>query len=110
MKKTTTPKEWIHHLAAQQDGGKTVKLYCHDNSLDLSSFYRQKRKRGTHDVDRSPQAFVRAPTLRQRRVSCSSLAIRVKDLTLTLEPGYCSEDLEGVLVTLSRVQHVLGRE
>ncbi len=110
MKKTTTPKEWIHHVAAQQGSGKTVKLYCRDNDLDLSSFYRQKRKRGAHDVDRAPQAFVRAPTLQQRRVSCSSLAIRVKDFTLTLEPGYCSEDLEGVLVALAKVEHVLCPE
>ena len=110
MRKFTTPKEWIRHLDAQTAGGKTVKSYCHDNDLDLSSFYRQRRMHSKYDTGGEPQAFVLAPALQARKVSGSSLSIRVKDFTLTLEPGYGPADLEGVLITLAKVRHVLRPE
>ena len=110
MRKITTHEEWNHHLAAQTNSGKTVKSYCHDNDLNLSSFYRQRRKCGKYDTGGEPQAFVRAPTLKPRKVSGSSLSIRVKGFSLTLDPGYGPDDLEGVLIALAKVQHVLRPE
>ncbi len=106
MKRITTPKEWDHHLAAQQASGKTVKLYCDANDLGLSSFYR-RRKRSEYDAGSEAQAFVQATALQPRKVSGSSLSIRVKDFTLSLDPAYGTDDLEGVLIALAKVQHVL---
>lgn len=108
MRKNTSPKEWNRHLAAQPLSGKTVKGYCHANGLDLSSFYRQRRKCSKNGAGGEPQAFVQAPALLPRKVSGSSLAIRVKDFNLTLEDGYSSNDLERVLIALGKVQHVFG--
>ena len=110
MRKFTTPKEWNHHLAAQQASGKTVKSYCHDNELDLSSFYRRRRKSSKDDTGGEPQEFVLARALQPPKVSGSSLSIRVKEFTLTLDPGYSPDDLEGVLIALGKVQHVLCPE
>ena len=110
MRKITISTEWSRHLAAQPVSGKTVKSYCRDNDLDLSSFYRQRRKRSKHDTEAEPQAFVMARAFQPSNVSGSSLSIRVKDLTLTLDPGYCSDDLEAVLIALAKVQHVLCPE
>ena len=110
MRKFTTPKEWSNHLDVQPASGKTVKSYCHDNGLNLSSFYRQKRNRGKNPASGEPQAFVLAPALQPRKASGSSLSINVKDLTLTLDPGYGPDDLEGVLIALAKVQHVLRPE
>ena len=110
MRKFTTPKEWSDHLDAQLASDKTVKSYCHDNGFNLSSFYRQRRKPGKNRTSGEPQAFVLAPALQAPKVSGSSLSIRVKDFHLTLEPGYGPDDLEGVLVTLAKVRHVLRPE
>ena len=110
MRKFTPPEEWERHLSAQRDSGKTVKSYCRANDLDLSSFYRQRRKRGKPDTGAEPQAFVLARAFQPPKVSGSSLCIRLKDFSFTLEPGYCSDDLEGVLITLAKVQHVLCPE
>ena len=110
MRKTTSPKEWSRHLDAQPAGGKTVKSYCYDNGLNLSSFYRQRRKRSKNGAGGEQQAFVLVPALQPRKVFGSSLSIRVKDFSLTLDPGYSSDDLERVLVALAKVQHVLCSE
>ncbi len=110
MKKITIPKEWSRHLEAQPTSGKTVKSYCRDNGLDLSSFYRQRRRRCTYDNGGEAQAFVQAPALQQRKISGSALSIRVKDFHLALDPGYSPDDLEGVLIALAKVQHVLCPE
>jgi hypothetical protein len=110
MRKLTAPEEWDRHLAAQAVSGKTVKSYCRANDLDLSSFYRQRRKRSNIDSDAQPRAFVLAGAMQSPKVCGSSLSIRVKDVTLTLDPGYCSNDLELVLVTLAKVRDVLCPE
>ena len=110
MRRNTTEKEWNRHLAAQLAGSKTVKSYCQDNALDLSSFYRQRRKRGRSGAVKEPQAFVAAPILIPRRVSGTSLSIRVNDFNLTLDPGYGSDDLERVLIALAKVRRVLCPE
>ena len=110
MRKITTPEEWSRHIKAQAVGDKTVKLYCRDNGLDLSSFYRQRRKREGLDTDREPQAFVRAPALLPRKACGSSLTIRIHNFALTLDPGYYADDLERVLVVVGRIQHVLRSE
>lgn len=110
MRKITSPEEWEHHMSAQQDSGKTVKSYCRANDLDLSSFYRQRGKRSKAAGDAEPQAFVLARAFQPPKVSSSSLCIRLKDFSLTLEPGYNPDDLEGVLITLAKVQHVLCPE
>ena len=110
MRKFTTPKEWSDHLDAQAAGDKTVKSYCHENALNLSSFYRQRRKRVKNSTSGEPQAFVLAPALKPRKVSGSSLSIRVKDFSITLDPGYRADDLEGVLIALAKVQYVLRPE
>jgi len=110
MRRFTTPKEWSDHLDAQLASDKTVKSYCHDNGLNLSSFYRQRRMHGKYDTGEEPQAFVLAPALQAPKVSGSSLSIRVKDFHITLEPGYGPDDLEGVLITLAKVRHVLRPE
>ena len=109
MRRITTPKEWDRHLAAQPVSGKTVKLYCDANNLDLSSFYRQ-RKRREYDASADTQTFVLAPALEPRKVFGCSVCIRVGDFALTLDPGYGPDDLEGVLVALAKVQHVLCGE
>ena len=108
MRKNTSPKEWNRHLAAQPLSGKTVKGYCHANGLDLSSFYRQRRKCGKNDAGGELQAFVQAPALLPRKVLGTSLSILVEDFKLTLESGYSSDDLERVLIAMARVQHVLS--
>jgi len=110
VRKILTQKEWKRHLEAQLASGKTVKAYCNDKELDLSSFYRQRRKRSEIDAGAESQAFVMARVLQPPKVSGSSLSIRVKEFTLTLEPGYGSDDLEGVLITLVKVRHVLCGE
>ena len=108
MRKILTPKEWSSHIQAQSVGSKTVKSYCHDNSLDLSSFYRQRRMRGENATGEASQAFVRAPALLSRSVSTASLTIRVGDFTLALDSG--PQDLERVLLALAKVQYVLHPE
>ena len=110
MRKITTPEEWNRHLAAQQGSGKTVKSYCRGNDLDLSSFYRQRRKHSTNATGDESQAFVPVAALRPQKVSASSLSIQVKDFTLTLDRGYGSDDLEKVLLVLAKVQNVLRPE
>lgn len=110
MRRFTTPKEWSNHLDAQAASGKAVRLYCDANGLCLSSFYRQRRKRSKSDTRGEQQTFVRAPALHPRKVSGSTLSIRVKDFTLTLDSGYGPDDLEGVLIALAKVQHVLRPE
>ena len=107
MREITTSEEWKGHLEEQPSSGKTVKSYCHDNDLDLSSFYRQRRKFGTNNSGGEPQVFVQAPTVQPRKVSGSTLSIRVRDFHLALDPGYSAEDLEKVLFTLAKVRHVL---
>ena len=110
MKKILTHKEWKRHLGAQPASGKTVRAYCKDNKLDLSSFYRQRRKRYEIEAGAESQTFVMARVLQPPKVSGSSLSIRVRDFTFTLEPGYGSDDLEGVLIALAKVRHVLSGE
>ena len=108
MRKFTTPKEWSDHLDAQLASEKTVKSYCHDNGLNLSSFYRQRRKRSQGEPE--SQGFVRAPGLPGLRPGGSSVSIRVRDLTLTLEPGFSSDELERVLFAVRKAQHVQRSE
>lgn len=108
MRRQTSPEEWDHHVEAQPAGGKTVRAYCREHELDQSSFYRQRRKRSQDEPE--SQGFVRAPGLPERKPSGSSVSIRVRDLTLTLESGFSAEDLERVLLVLGKVQHVLRTE
>ena len=108
MRRQTSPEEWDHHVRAQPAGEKTVRAYCREHELDQSSFYRQRRKRSQEEPE--SQGFVRAPALPGRRSGASSLSIRVRDLTLTLESGFSADDLERVLLALGKVQHVLRTE
>ena len=110
VRRITAPEEWSRHIKAQAVGSKTVKLYCRENGLDLSSFYRQRRKHEAHDADREPQAFVQAAALHPRKACGTSLTIRIHNFALTLDPGYCADDLERVLVVAGRAQHVLCPE
>ena len=108
MRRKTRPEEWDHHVQAQPAGEKTVRAYCREHELDQSSFYRQRRKRNQDELE--SQGFVRAPGLPGHRSCGSSLSIRVRDLTLTLDPGFSADDLERVLLALGKVQHVLRTE
>lgn len=104
MRRQTSPEEWDHHVQAQPAGGKTVRAYCREHELDQSSFYRQRRKRSQDEPE--SQGFVRAPGLPGHRPCGSSVSIRVRDLTLTLEPGFSSDELERVLSAVRKAQHV----
>ena len=110
MRKFTSPEDWDRHLAAQTAGGKSVKSYCRGNDLDVSSFYRQRRIRESNDTGAPSRAFVLAGAFQPLKMSGSSLSIQVKDVTLTLDPGYRSDDLEVVLLTLAKVRDVLCPE
>jgi hypothetical protein len=110
MRKFTPPEDWDRHLAVQAASGKSVKCYCRANDLDVSSFYRQRRKHSNNDGGAQSGAFVLAGAFRSPNMSGSSLSIRLKDVTLTLDPGYSSEDLEAILATLAKVRDVLCPE
>ena len=104
MRTITTTEEWSSHLEAQPGSGQTVKCYCHERGLDLSSFYRQRRKR----VEQATQSFVKVPALLSQRASASPLTIKVGDFTVILDSG--SEDLERVFFAMAKAQHVLRSE
>ena len=89
--------QWAQVVSQCRDSGVSVRQWCQENGVNVSSYYKWQRKVYAAAQDQQERSFVEVTPVQPAAVSCVAVTLRIAGAELDIHNGADAATVEAVL-------------